>query len=66
MSNKTEFEQDMHYQLQEKDKIKNVLNKFETEWFKKVDKYKRKLRDSYFSIKRPNLIMSTIWETHWK
>ena len=56
----------MHCQLQEKDKIKNVLNKFETEWFKKVEKHKKKLRDSYFSIKRPNLIMSTIWETHWK
>lgn len=66
VSTKTEFLQDMHYELREKDKIKNVVSDFENNWSSQLAYADDQIRSSYFSLKKPNFIMKTIWRTYWK
>ena len=62
---KTDFTQDMHYQLAKEDKVENYLAIFQENWSKLLKKNYDKIRNSYFSINKPDLLLKCIWKTHF-
>lgn len=64
ISTKTEFQQDMHYQSRDKDKIENVLKAFTKNWQKLETEYKKETEEKTFDLKKPNFLGKCIMRTY--
>lgn len=61
---KTTFEQDMNYQINDEDKMVNILEKFEKNWTQLLSENQSAVRESYYNMKKPNFLMKCVWRTY--
>lgn len=64
VSTKTDFQQEMHYHLPEKDKIESILTDFQKNWDELTNEKYGEIRSKWFSMKKPNLLLTCMWRTY--